>query len=169
VDDFDDKTPLVRVELKRVDLSEYVRGDVRLRGCGILRELGEDAVTELLKTAMLRRFSPRTVLFDQADRGDSLFWVLKGEAWLAMRTAKELVDLGPVQRGEVFGEAEALGEADSRAWLVRASGELDVAEFPREAVQAVGAHSPSILNNLREVRARRQATQAEMLAFYNKW
>lgn len=164
-----EKTPLVKVELRRVDLAEYVQTDVRLRGCGLLRELGDELAMQFLKAGVLRRFSPRTVLYDQAQRGNSLFWVVKGEAWLALRVNGQLVDLGPVQRGEVFGESEALGEAETRPWLVRASGQLDVAEFPQEAVRSVGAQAPSLLQHLSDVAARRSHTQADMLVFLNRW
>jgi CRP-like cAMP-binding protein len=168
-EEFRDKTPLVRMELKRVDLVDYVQADVRLRGSGLLRELNDATMAELLQDCKLRRFSPRTMLFDQADQGSSLFWVIKGEAWLARRVDDELVDLGPVQRGEVFGEAEALGETDARPWIARASGELDVAEFPREVVKGIGAKAPALLGYLQKVKARRSATQSEMLNFLQRW
>jgi hypothetical protein len=69
----------------------------------------------------------------------------------------------------VFGESEALGETNARGWIARASGELDVAEFPRDAVKAVGASAPALLGYLREVKARRSVTQSEMLSFIKRW
>ena len=165
----DTKTAVVKLELKRVQLEEFVQSDVRLRSCGLLKGLLDADVKVLLQQGKLRRFLPKAPIFEQAEAGDSLFWVLKGEAWVAQRANAQLVDLGPVQRGEVFGESEISEAPAERHYSVRATGEVDVAEFDREAILDVAKRSPELLGYLRDVKARRLSTQGDMLAFLNRW
>lgn len=164
----DSKVGLARVALKRADLNEVVRDDELLRSSKFIKALGAKA-DALLKLGVARRYPDRAVLFQQGDPGCSLFFVLKGEVRLSGRKGPDTVDLGNVGRGEVFGENEVLSARTARSVAALAHGEVDAAEFPREALLERGVLLKELVGLLGPIKEARLNALSEMTDFMNRW
>jgi CRP-like cAMP-binding protein len=164
-----DLTPVIRVGLKRVNLEERVLGDDELRGCTFARLVGADMLRILLAEANGRRFPDGARIFVEAEPGDSLFFLLKGEARLTTGTGARTVDVGVVRKGELMGETEAVGESSTRHCSATAAGDVELLEFPRAAIRILSREDPELANYLKELGRERQAAGAEMAAFLNRW
>src|SRR5215211_2581983 len=79
-----DLTPVIRVGLKRVNLVERVLDDDELRCSPFARLVGNEILQILLADANGRRFADGLRIFLEADPGDSLFLLLKGQARLTV-------------------------------------------------------------------------------------
>lgn len=160
---------VIKVGLKRINLEERVFSDEALRGCGLVRALGEDAVKALLALGTGRRFTDAARLFLQGEPGDSLFWVLKGEARLWVTAGGDTLDVTLAGKGEVVGEREALGEGDLRSMSAQAVGDLEVVEFARPAVSMAVREVPCFEQYLKTLAETRRAAGAELAEFINRW
>ena len=163
-----DLTPVTRVELKRADIGELVMGDDLLRTAPVVKAMGERA-REVIKLGVGRRYPDKVPVFKQADAGDSLFLVLRGEARLFAASGQDTVEVGAAVKGEVFGEDEILGSGGARSLSAIAAGDLDVVELPRQALVDCGRERPALWKVLRELLERRRAARDEIAAFLNRW
>jgi CRP-like cAMP-binding protein len=162
------ETPVVRVELKRADASDLVRGDQLLAACDLAVAL-QGRLSEVLSQAVVRRYPDRTVVFQQNESGNSLFLVLAGEVRLVGRKQADGVELGLAGKGQVLGEGEALDGAATRRSSAVAHGVADLAEIPRTALLVKGRLSPLLLGTLERVRQERSRTLDEMTDFLDRW
>ena len=159
---------MVKVALKRADLSDLIVSDEGLRATPFIKALGGLAES-VLKQGTARRYPNRAVLFQQGDAGTSLFFVLKGEVRLSGRKGTESVELGTAVRGDVFGEGEVLSAEPLRAGFAVAQGDVDVAEFPRSALLHRGELMREVSIFLKPIKAARQNALHEMTDFMNRW
>lgn len=164
-----DNAPVVKVGLKRLNLDERVFSDDELRQCALVRALGDALMRELIAGGTGRRFPDSGRLFLEKDPGDSLFFILKGEARLWLNSGTDIVEVTIARKGEVLGEQEALGESRARALSAQALGDLEVIEFPSAAVAAMARRHPQFGAYLREVAEARKTASAEMTDFFNRW
>jgi CRP-like cAMP-binding protein len=167
--DADDPAPVIRVGLKRVNLDERVLGDAELRACMFTRLVGNDTLRMLLAEANGRRFADGARIFLQADPGDSLVLLLKGEARLTLGTGAQSVDVAVVRKGELMGEREVAGESATRSYTAIALGEVELVEFPRSVVQTLAREHAGLARHLREIGEARKSAGAEMADFLNRW
>ena len=159
---------MAKVQLKRADLGELVLGDELLRAAPVLKAMGPNAEA-LLKKGVARRYPDRAQLCQQGDDGNSLFLVLRGEVRLSGRKGADVVELGLVTAGEVFGEAEVLSGERRRANSAVAHGDLDAAEFPREMLLDNGALIRGMAEFLLPIQEARLRSLSEMTDFMNRW
>lgn len=159
---------VVKVALKRADVTELITKDSLLAGAAVVKLLGGPA-SDVLRGGVLRRFPDKGVLFQQGELGQSVFFVIAGEVRIFARRDHELVDLGLAPRGATVGEREVMDDAGPRACSAVAQGQVDVLELQREAL-ARGGHLPLPLVNLfGAVWAERRKALDEMSDFLNRW
>jgi CRP-like cAMP-binding protein len=162
------ESPVVRIELKRADAAELVRGDPFLAGCELARAL-QGRLDEVLAQAVVRRYPDRMVVFQQNESGNSLYLVLAGEVRLLGRKQADGVELGSATRGQVLGEGEALAGAMTRRTSAVAHGVADLAEVPRAALLVDGRLPASLQRCLERVGQERARTLDEMTDFLDRW
>jgi CRP-like cAMP-binding protein len=162
-------TPLLRVGLKRINLDERVLGDEELRHCPFARLVDDEIFRILLSEANGRRFTDGARIFLEADPGDSLFLVLKGEARLTIGSGAQMVDVAIVRKGELMGEREAAGESATRSYTATAAGEIELVEFPRAAVRILAHEYAAVAKHLEEIGHARKAAGAQLANFLSRW
>lgn len=159
---------VVKVALKRADVTELITEDALLAGAPLVKLLGGPA-SEALKGGVLRRFADKGVLFQHGDAGQSLFLVMAGEVRIFARRDHELVDLGVARRGETVGEREVMDEAGPRACSAVAQGQVDVLELQREALLRGDRLPMALAHVFGAVWAERRKALDEMSDFLNRW
>lgn len=159
---------MVRVDLKRADAAELVHEDVVLASSALVRALGPRAPA-VLSQGVVRRYADRVVIFQRGEEGSSLYLVLAGEVRLLARRDADSVELDLVEKGDVFGEDEALVGAPIRGASALAHGEVDLVELPRRALLLQGRLPAELGRMLEGVRRARQRTLDEMTEFLNRW
>ncbi len=164
----DEYTPVLRVDLKRADAAEIALTDVELKDCPFVKALGGRAM-DVLKQGVARRYHDRVVIFHTGDDGGSLFFVLNGEVRLFARKEADGVELKPVRRGGVIGEAEVLAGSGKRAASAVAHGNVDLVELPRALLAPDGQLLPTVKSYLETVRAERAKALDELADFLNRW
>jgi CRP-like cAMP-binding protein len=159
---------VLKVALKRADLSDLVVSDVALRSTAFVKALGGLAES-VLKAGNARRYPDRAVLYQQGDVGSCLYFVLKGEVRLSGRKGADSVELGSAMRGDVFGEDEVLSGESLRTGTAVAQGDVDCAELPREALMQHGQLLREVAIFLKPIKAARQSVLSELTDFMNRW
>ncbi|MFT3838190.1 MAG: cyclic nucleotide-binding domain-containing protein [Myxococcaceae bacterium] len=160
-------SPVVRIELKRADVSQLVKGDPVLAACDFIKTLGRWA-DPIWGLSIARRFPQGTVLFQVNDGTDALMFVLRGQLRLMARKGTDMVDVGVAGPGEVAGEAEALAGGARRSSAV-AAAPSDVVEIPRTAVIGLLGRCPDLKTYLESVKRKRGESLDEMTDFLNRW
>ena len=160
-------SPVVRIELKRADVSQLVKGDALLSACPFVKALGRWA-DPIWGLSIARRFPQSAVLYQAGDSTDALMFVLRGQLRLMARKGTDLVDVGVAGPGEIAGEAEALnGGARSSSAVAQVAS--DVVEIPRTAVIGLLARCPELKTYLEAVKHKRGESLDEMTDFLNRW
>lgn len=159
-------TPVVRVELKRADAVDVLSSDAELKDVPVVRALL--AYPEALRSAVLRRFAPQTVLWQQGDEGDSLLLVTAGAARVLARRDTDNAELTTARKGDVLGESEALGGA-KRGYSVAVQQQLDVVEVPRAALLNRNELPRELASLLQSVKAQRAKALNDLSDFLNRW
>jgi CRP-like cAMP-binding protein len=164
-------TPVTRIELKRIDLPGLVASDPMLRASPLCLSLGRDSLSKLLTSGSTWRFAPGAPVFSQGEPGDSLFLVLRGDIRLSAHVdgGKSRIQLGVASKGDIAGESEVIGHAQSRSYTAIAQGDLDVAEFPRKILLDISKSNVGLMLHLAEVRERRKTAGDELSDFMNRW
>ncbi len=160
-------SPVVRIELKRADVSQLVKGDKLLSSCAFVKAMGRWA-EPIWGLSIARRYAEGAVLFQQGDASDGLVFVLRGQLRVFSRKGTDSVDLGMINPGEVVGEAEALSGGLRTASVV-AHVASDAVEVPRTAVIGLLARCPELKDLLEGLRKQRSSTLDEMTDFINRW
>jgi CRP-like cAMP-binding protein len=160
------QTPVVKVELKRLALNDFVKTDDLLAKSPLLEHLDQRGREVLLANGTTRRFAVRAPVYTQGSEGDSLFLVLRGE--IGLTSGKDAIEVGAVRRGEYFGEAEALKPGRRQCNAV-ATIEADVAEFPRTLLVKLFERYPLFEASLRETSQARTQADSELTDFLNRW
>lgn len=161
--------PVGRIGLKRVGVADYVRNDVELSGCALLKGLAPAVAERLLNAAVARRFPDGAHLFRQGEAGQALFLVLSGEATVQTVRDGDSVEVASARKGDVLGEAEWVTQAAQRTQSAVARGGVAVAELPVAAVEEAARAAPTLDAWLRSLHAGRQSAQDEMSDFLNRW
>ncbi len=159
---------MVKLALKRADIGDLVRGDVGLCSTPFVKAIGS-RVDAVLKLGVARRYPNRSVLFQQGDSGNSLFFVLRGDVRLSGRKGADMVELGNATRGDVVGEAEVLSGETLRLSSAVAQGEVEAVEVPREALVEKGGLIREVAAFLRPIKEARLSALSEMTDFMNRW
>lgn len=159
----DGPVEVARVDVRRVSPEQLVLKDDFLKGCDLVRALGDHAAALLCKGTPLR-FAPDARLFNAGDEASSLLLVLKGEVRLLRQDGQG--ELGSARRGELVDEA---GGDARRTCAAVADGEVHVLELPNQAVAEAKAGSPALGRLLDAQRARRTSTSTELDDFLKRW
>lgn len=160
---------VARIGLKRMGVAEFVRQDAVLRASPFLKDLAPPVAERLLAAAMGRRFADGAVLFQQGEEGQSLFFVLAGEACVQAMRDGASVEVATVRKGDVLGEAEWVTKAGLRTQSAVARGGVDVAEVPVAALDEAARAAPSLASWLRSLHEQRQRAGDAMSDFLNRW
>ena len=160
-------SPVVRIELKRADVSQLVKGDALLSACEFVKALGRWA-DPIWGLSIARRYPSAAVLYQTGDTTDGLLFVLRGQLRLMARKGSDMVDVGTAGPGEVAGESEALG-GGTRMSSAIAQAASDVVEIPRNAVTGLMARCPDLKTYLETVKRKRAESLDEMTDFMNRW
>jgi len=108
---------------------------VALRKFGLLEELGDAEIWEMVRASRWRRVPPRTVITQEGEPGTSLFFVAGGEA----KVTKQGRLLNLMSAGESFGEmAYIKAGAMPRTATVEAATDMLIAEFEPAAYASLG-------------------------------
>lgn len=165
---FGDSTPVVKVELKRANPLEIVRGDRMLSVSGLVHALG-DSLPASLSGALIRRYPDKVVLMQKDDPGDSLMLIISGEVRLFARRDRDNVELTTARVGEVVGECEVLSGQGKRCFTALAQGQVEVIDITRRALLQ-GEHLPRPLAAyLERVKLQRTRQLDELTDFMNRW
>ena len=162
---FGDSTPLLKLELKRADVSELIAADPVLSSAPLVKVLGAAALAK----GSLRRYPDKVVLMQQGDPGHSLFFVMAGEVRLFARRDRDSAELGFARRGDTVGEGEALSGVGGRQCSAMAQGQVEIVELPRELLLVAGRVPPALGLLFQDVHARRLEALDEMSDFLNRW
>ena len=164
-----DLTALTRMSLKRLDASELVMGDELLRSSALVKMLGGETARALLRQAITRRYADNVAVYKQAQTGDSLFLIVRGQARLFAQLGSDTVELGSAVKGELIGESELLAASVERSSSAVAFGELDAVELPKAEFSNRVEGCARLFDYLRELNQRRRATSDEMADFLKRW
>jgi len=157
--------PVVRLELKHVDLKELVRIDGLLGEAPLFKAVGRTGVARLIEKASPRRLAAGQAAYRQGEKGNGLFLVLRGEIVLSQN--ETVVDT--VRKGDFFGEAEILDPLAPRGCTAMAADAADVAEFPHAEVASLVRSHVALLALLRDARDARAKAHHELNDFLNRW
>ncbi len=158
--------PVVKVELKRLALADFVQTDELLAKSPLFEHLDDVGREFLLANGTPRRFAAGTAIYLQGSEGDSLFLVLRGD--VTLRTGRDSVEVGSVRRGEYFGEAEVLDGGRRRTHAMAAT-EADVAEFPRPLLLKLFDRYALFRASLQETSKARAQANSELADFLDRW
>jgi signal transduction histidine kinase len=133
----EDPVSISQVNAEQVDAKEFLRP--------ILFGLEEEYLTELAQAAVTRVFPPGTVIIQEGDEGNAIYFIVTGHVEIVKQysdgTERFLHTSGP---GEPFGEMALLQEG-GRTATVRACDEVTtVLEVGREPFLKVLGRSPSL-------------------------
>ena len=157
----------IRVELKRADVADLVLKHELLKVSLLVLALGDTAAAVLVK-GIGRRYPEGTSVFHQGQLGESVFFVLRGEARLTAVKNEQPSEVGRASAGDVFGESEALA-AGPRSCSAHASQDLDVVELSRAALLGRDGLPLELLAYLRDVKAQRGKATDELASFLDRW
>jgi CRP-like cAMP-binding protein len=160
---------VIRVELKRVDLQELLSLDPLIGKATLFNAIGAADTRRLVAAATPRRFGPGQAIYGEGSAGNSLFLVLRGEVALSRQQGGTSVEIAALQKGEFFGEDEALGPSSVRSQSAAASGTTDVAEFSQAHVTSLARKHLELYSLLRETRDARAKAKDELADFLNRW
>lgn len=134
-----------------------------LRGVDFLRELSEDEMRILSYAACVRQFGAGELLVRQGDIGDSLYIIRRGVVDVSAAGADgHSVHLTELTRAAFFGEM-GLMTGEPRNATIRARGDVEVIEMPREGfIELFKAH-PEAAAKMSEVIAARMSQRRELL------
>lgn len=165
MDNEEKPVPVVRLELKRVDLKELVRIDDLLGSAPLFRAVGPDGMRRLIEKAVPRRLTHGQAVYRQGEKGNSLFLVLRGEVSLG----DDAAEVATVRKGEFFGEGEVLDQKALRACSAIAVGAADVAELPATALVPLVQRHVELFSLLRETHDARAKANTELDEFLKRW
>ena len=157
--------PVVRLELKHLNLKELVEIDELLAQAPLFHAAGPQGMARLVEKAIPRRLAAGQAIFRQGDAGASVFMVIRGEVTLGHEAAV----VATVHSGDFFGEAEALTPKSLRGYTAAAVGSADVAEFPAEEIALLVKKEVAVLALLRDARDARARANSELDDFLNRW
>ena len=118
--------------------------------------LDEATITSLAKQAPVRVFGPGEVVVRQAENGNSLFIVLKGD----LEVSVDGTVVGAIRQDSFFGEMSLLTGEPRRA-TVRASSEVWLAEVTKDLMQPLLKANPAIMETLSAILAERERRTSE--------
>jgi CRP-like cAMP-binding protein len=162
---------VIKLELKRANVSELVLTDPTLKAAPLVLALGHHA-PRFFEHGVGRRYPSKAALFRAGDSSDSLFFVLKGSVRITAAAPGdgEAIELGVAGRGDVAGEAEVLSGQKSRTESAVADGDVDAVELPRTALLD---HSKRLQFQvevyLKQVHQQRRMALELMKDFLNRW
>ncbi len=162
---------VIKLELKRANVSELVMTDLTLKAAPFVLALGHSA-PRFFEQAVGRRYPNKVALFREGDSSDGLFFVLKGSVRITAAAPGdgEVTELGVAVRGDVAGEAEVLSGKGPRTETAIADGDVDAVEIPRAALLD---HSKRLQFQvevyLKELHQQRRMALELMKDFLNQW
>ncbi|MFL5320905.1 MAG: Crp/Fnr family transcriptional regulator [Myxococcaceae bacterium] len=154
-------TEVARVDVKRVTPDHLVLQDAFLKGCELVKAMGEEAAAALMRRGTARRYSPTARIYTADDDSGALYLVLKGEVRLLRKGTQ--AELRVARRGEIFGEG------GTRTCSAVADGDVDVLELPARAVEEAGQAAPKLREYLTALEKKHASATAEMDDFLNRW
>jgi len=160
--------PVVRLELKRIDLRELLRIDDLLRTAPLFKALGPETTEHLVKVAATRRLAAGQSVYREGEAGDSLFLVLRGEVALSHGTGDQAVEQCRIQKGDFFGEEEVLATR-KRTCNATAAGPADLVEFPHAELARACQTLPAVRTLLAAARDARARAREELSDFLDRW
>jgi CRP-like cAMP-binding protein len=160
------KPGVMKVELKRLTLAEFVARDPLLETSPLIKAIPQSLRAEFLSKGAPRRLGQHGVIFRKGDMVGPLYLVLKGEVQLLNG---ENVETARASKGEFFGESELVVPAPARRGGATAATELDYAEFSADYVASLLKRVPNLRAVLGEVDAARTQAQGELDDFLNRW
>ena len=165
----DQGTPIVKLELKRVDLQEWVKIDEMLGLAPLFSAMGPASTSLLLSKASTRRFQPGEPVFREGTPGNSLFMILRGEVTLGRGEGDKAVEICTARKGDFFGEGEVLGPEVNRSYSASAVVQADLAEFGYADIYAMCKKHFQVYGLLRETRDARAKTNDDLNDFLDRW
>lgn len=122
----------------------------------------EEALEEVLATTCLRTFDSGQTVFDEGDRGASLFIILEGEARASTIQGGRIVHLTDMGPGELFGEVAVLS-GNPRAATITALTRMTTIELGKIQVDDIAARYPQVRQVLQRFCEQRAEVAIEAL------
>lgn len=157
---------VVKLELKRLSLAEFVARDPLLETSPLLKAIPQSLRVEFLSKGLPRRLGQSGAIFHKGDMIGPLYLVLRGEVQLANGDG---VEIARVNKGEFFGESEVVKPGPARRGAATAASELDFAEFDEAYVASLLKRVPNLRAVLGEVDAMRTQAHTDLDDFLNRW
>ncbi len=160
--------PRRRVEWQRaikpeVESSPHVARRRVLDRIDLLRPLSDDARNELAELSKVWRYARGESVVREGEVGHELFIVVSGNVKVQITQRGSAVEVARLGAGEFFGEMSLL-TGEPRAASVVATEETEVVVVDHGAFQAAIEHDPTVLSQISQELARRQAELSQRLA-----
>ena len=133
-----------------------------LRGEQLFQCLSEDQLENLVKEAHLNHFGRGERMIEEGAEGDSMFILLRGTANVSVSKNGNSIQVAALSAGDCFGEMSLL-TGEKRSATVRANGDCYVMEIHKPVMAEVISQSPSCLQQLSEILARRKMETEDAL------
>lgn len=119
-----------------------------LRRCALFRDVGDDAIAELIRQLRRQRFRRGEVIFHQGDPGESLHVVNAGAIKIVLPSAEgEEAIIATLRLGDFFGELALLDDAPRSATAVALETSETLA-LPRTAFRDLLDRDPRLRDAL---------------------
>ncbi len=156
---------ILRIDLQKIDLLQYVKKDELLWKSLFFTGLDESTKISLLASGHVRTAKDKEVIFRQAPTRE-IFMILDGSIVLSINEGT--IDLMTLSKGDFFG----LTSVFKNAPLVQAtavSNETRMAIFPGDMVTSLAASNEPFGRNLAHHAKNRSIRARECADFMDKW
>ena len=134
----------------------------RLQKVDLLAPLSPAEYDQLAEVTRVMRFSRGEPILRQGEQGDSMFVVHRGEVSVRINTGNDKREVAVLGEGSVFGEMALLTGESRSADVVAASGDVEVLEIDKEALQPILEADPQLAGSISEKIMERRSSIAEV-------
>jgi len=138
-----------------------------LSNIALFKDFSDELLEAITNSFHLKELTPKEVLFNEGDDGESLFVLVEGLLEVSSQAEGEKKHLSFLRPGSFLGEM-ALLTGEKRSADVTSSTESLVGELTKDSIMSLATESPEVLNKMTAVVAKRRLKNEEMWATSTK-